>query len=107
MSRREWWIVILLFLAGGGCLTTAVQATPFGPVSEMIIPFLTGLRLLLLFLLALLLFRIIERWFKQQRQKMCSCGTSLDASWHYCPHCGRPTTDRYKDRKREFGEKEG
>ncbi|OYD08100.1 hypothetical protein [Paludifilum halophilum] len=91
MSRREWWIAILLFFIGGGCLTTAVQATPFGPVSEFLIPFLKGLRILFLFLLALLLFRVMQRWVEKRTQKTCSCGTPIKASWHYCPHCGQPS----------------
>lgn len=89
MRNWEFWIAILLFCVGGGCLVTAVQVSPFGPVSDSLVPLLRSLRLVLLFLLAVILVRLLLRVFRVPKGEKCCCGERLDRSWLYCPRCGR------------------
>ncbi|EGK13068.1 hypothetical protein HMPREF9374_1060 [Desmospora sp. 8437] len=106
MRGREFWVAILLFCVGGGCLVTAVQLSPFGPVSASLVPFLRSLRVSLWILLTVILIRMLLRSFRYPGGENCRCGKRLERDWSYCPKCGRKLTGTDNGEKRDPDEGE-
>lgn len=87
---RGWDLTaaVILLSVGGGCLATSVQASPFGPASDWLLPVLQSLRIALLLALPLGLIGLVWKGWRERDAFRCGCGYMIKAGWHYCPQCG-------------------